>query len=44
MNEDWLSQYEKKHTIPAKRVSDTKIVSSSYSEIDEATGGSLDND
>lgn len=38
MNEDWLSAYEAKHSTPAKRVSDTKIVSSSYREIDIATG------
>ena len=38
MNEDWLSKYERKFDDPALRESTTKIVSTSYSEIDTALG------
>ena len=38
MSNDWLDKYEAKHNTPAKRESDTKIISSSYSEIDAASG------
>ena len=38
MNEDWLSKYERKFDDPALRESTTKVVSTSYSEIDKALG------
>jgi recombination protein RecA len=38
MSNDWMKAYEEKHNAPAKRESNTKIISSSYAEIDQATG------